>query len=137
MKKLLLFLILSLAFFNPVKAACPTEGLVPCGTADCPCTLCHLFALFNNIINFALFKLVPPLAVLMLVVGGVLFLFASGSPGTLEQAKKILTAVIIGLIIIYGAWMIIGMFLSAIGLSSFGVGLVGPDKWFKIDCSTQ
>jgi hypothetical protein len=139
MKKLLLFLILFSVIFilNPVKAACPTEGLVPCGTPDCPCQLCHLFVLLNKIINFVLFKLVPPLAVFMLVVGGVMFLFASGSPGTLEQAKKILTAVIMGLIIIYGAWMIVGMFLSAIGLSDVGIGLVGPDKWFKIDCSVQ
>jgi len=137
MKKIFLILALIL-FLSPLMVhGQESQGLVPCGGPGNPCQLCHLFVLFNNIVNFILFKLVPPLAVFMLVIGGVTFLFAGGSPETLERAKKILTAAVMGLIIIYGAWMIVGFFLSAIGLSDLGIGLVGPDKWFKIDCSVQ
>jgi len=117
-----------------IKAA----GLIPCGgKGEPPCQLCHLFVLLQNIINFILFQFVPPLAVLMIVIGGVMFFFAGGNPASAERAKQILTATIIGLVIIYASWMLVGTILSAIGLSDFGVGLVGPDKWFQINCPIQ
>jgi hypothetical protein len=92
-------------------------GLVPCGrncddpcTAECecaPCTLCHLFVLFKRIIDFLAKDVLFPLAVLMIVIGGVMFLTAAGDPGRIGTAKKILTSVVIGLVIIFLAWLIV------------------------------
>jgi len=121
---------------------CPPElrgGLVPCGkNCDdpctkacecCPCTLCHLFVLFKRIVDFATLNILFPLAVLMIVVGGVMFLTAAGDPGRIGTAKKILTSVVIGLFIIFLAWLIVDTvitFLTPAG-SPF-------QNWSTINC---
>ena len=121
---------------------CPPEllgGLVPCGrncndpcTKECeccPCTLCHLFVLFKRIVDFLTLNIIFPLAVLMIVIGGVMFLTAAGDPGRIGTAKKILTSVVIGLAIIFLAWLIVDtiiMFLTPAG-SPF-------QNWSTIDC---
>jgi len=80
---------------------CPTEGLVPCGTPDCPCELCDLFVMFNRIVKLVMINIVPPLAVLMLLFGGVLYYFGGISPAALKRANTTITSVVIGLVIIY------------------------------------
>jgi len=114
-------------------------GLVPCGrmcndpcTKECeccPCTLCHLFVLFKKIVDFITIDVLFPLAVLMIVVGGVMFLTAAGDPGRIGNAKKMLTATVIGLLIIFLAWLIVDtiiMFLTPAG-SPF-------QNWSTINC---
>jgi len=102
--------------FSQVQAA----GLVPCGGPGEPaCQLCHLFVMFDKIIDFVLINLIPPLAVLMLVIGGVMFIFAAESPTWVTRGKSIMTSVVIGLIIIYAAWLIIGLFFQVIGLTEW------------------
>ena len=121
---------------------CPPElqgGLVPCGRmcddpntdiCECdPCTLCHLFVLFKKIVDFLTLNIISPLAVLMIVVGGVMFLTAAGDPGRIGTAKKILTAVVIGLCIVFLAWLIVDTiitFLTPAG-SPF-------QNWSEINC---
>jgi len=132
---LVIFLVFIFLSFLPnlAMAQCPTEGFVPCGTEGCPCQLCHFFVMFERIIDFVLFKLVPPIAILMLVIGGVMFFFAGGSPGALTKAKSIITATVIGLIITYAAWLLIGMFFAAIGMAETEFGTAIKD-WFTIEC---
>ena len=105
------------------------NGLVPCGydtnidgTYDPEterCRFCHLFVLFENIIDFVFLKLVPPVAILMLVIGGAMFFLAAGDPGALTKAKSIITTTVIGLVIIYVSFVIVGMFLLSIGLAEW------------------
>ncbi len=132
MKKLFLIIVLAGIVFIPLITQ--AAGLVPCGgceeyneatgvciTEEPDCQFCHFFELVDNIIDFVLIKLVPPLAVLMLVIGGIMFIgatleFLPGGPTLLSDAKKLMTSVVIGLIIIYGGWIIIGLFLQTIGL---------------------
>jgi len=112
---------------------------VPCGRmcddpntdiCECdPCTLCHLFVLFKKIVDFLTLNIISPLAVLMIVVGGVMFLTAAGDPGRIGTAKKILTAVVIGLCIVFLAWLIVDTiitFLTPAG-SPF-------QNWSEINC---
>jgi hypothetical protein len=119
---------------------CPS-GFVNCAR-DCddpttywndtqPCQLCNLFYMFEKIINFVLFTIVPLAAVLMLVVGGALFIFSAGSPSNVTRAKSIITATVIGLIIVYASWLIINTFFIAIGVADW-TGLT--TGWFRIDC---
>ncbi|MBI2038613.1 MAG: hypothetical protein HYT19_01680 [Candidatus Nealsonbacteria bacterium] len=121
--------------FSPVKAA----GLVPCGgTGEPVCGFCHIFVLFNNIVNF-LFRLVPPAAAFMLMVAGVKFFMAVDNPGEVKNAQNVIKSVIIGLIIIYGAWALVGAFLSAIGLATWTQNIFS--SWwsqglFQINCPT-
>ena len=105
-------------------------GLVPCGrncndpTTDGideskPCQLCDFFVMIDGWIDGLLIMVVPPLAVLMIVIGGWMYIVSQGNPEMLSKAKKLFTAVVIGLLIIYGAYLIVGMFLWGIGLNTW------------------
>ncbi len=107
---IVLFLLLS-----PLRAGAQ-NGLVPCGTAGNPCTLCHLFELFSNIVTFVLVTVVPPIATLFLVWAGILFYTAGGDSGKITAARNVITSVIIGIVIIYGAHFFVSMILNALGV---------------------
>ena len=129
------------------------QGLIPCGKKVCingeydengicggdekefPCTFCHFFVMLDEIIDFVLFKLVPPIAILMLVIGGAMFMVASfsewGGPVTLGQAKQLITSVVIGLIIIFASWIFINLFFQVFGVEQW-TGL--QQGWFQINC---
>ena len=132
MKKtvLLFFLILFLLLVSlPAQAQ-----LVPCGGEGQPeCTICHLFLMLNNIIGFIMFKLVPPVAIVMLIVGGIMYFFAGASPQALSQAKSIITSVAIGLAIIFCAWIIINTVLVQSGI----VKAESILKWYEISCGVE
>lgn len=116
-------------------------GVIPCGLRqddpDQPgdqtkqCQLCHLFVLLDNIVDFVLFKIVLPLATLLLVIGGILFIFSAENPENVTKGRAILTSVVIGLIIIFAAWLIINSFVMLIGVSEW-TGL--REGWFQIKC---
>ncbi len=142
MKKVFLIFFLGLLFlsFVPglaqanVRTDCPAEGLVPCGTENCPCALCDFFVMFDRIIKFLLFKIVPPLAIFMVAIGGfmLIFSYAGGAgPDMLGKAKKLFSAVAIGLLIIYSAWLIVNIFFMFIGVADW-TGL--REGWWQINC---
>jgi len=140
----------------PECPICPLElqgGFVPCGRScddpitpdknECnPCQLCDLFVMLDRIIDFVLFTLVPIIAVLMIVIGGIMYMVAhfggaemlpggaKGGPAMLSQAKKLMTSVVYGLVIIYGAWLIINTFLTIIGVAEW----TGLGEWFEFPC---
>ena len=131
-KVFLIFLgIILIGVLAPVFAS--AGGLVPCGgEGEDPCTLCHLFVMLKRAIDFLI---APPggivfiIATLMLVAGGVMFLISSGEPDKVATAKKTMTNAILGLIIIFSAWLFIGLFYSVMGYE-WG-------KWNEIDCQTM
>jgi len=139
-KKIFLIIFLITLFSLPLVSL--SAGLVPCGRTDSgataeerqPCTFCHLFVMIDRVLDFLLFKIVPVLAALMIAIGGFMYIFAFGKPEMISQAKRLFTAIAIGLLIIYGAWVLINTFFAMIGLSDFGLKLTGPDKWFIINC---
>ena len=111
----------------PVSAK---AGLVPCGCDGCPCNLCHFFVLIDRIVDFLVLELVPIIATLMLVFGGVMFLFSAGNVSTIEKAKKIMTSAIFGLVIIFTAWLVINTFLMYIGVQPW----TGLGTWWAPPC---
>jgi len=136
MKKLLPVLFLALFFLfsaHSVLAASACGGpIVPCGNdATNPCKFCHFFVLFNNLVKFLLLCIVPPIAVAGIVLAGVYFIVSQGSPGTLQKARDIIKAVIIGLFIIFTAWLLINTFFSFIKVTIWK----GPSQgWFIVNC---
>ena len=134
------------------------EGFVPCGAlkpywegnvsiADgrcngdtmaeqgTPCTFCHFFVMLNGIIKYILVSIIPYLAVLMLIIGGVMYYFGGGKPDLLIKGKKILIGVVIGLFLVYGSYMLVGLFLNILGATEWTVleswASQGP---FSINC---
>ncbi|MBI2042483.1 MAG: hypothetical protein HYT21_01950 [Candidatus Nealsonbacteria bacterium] len=126
----LLIVILPLLFvnFSPAQAA----GLVPCGGSGEPaCNVCHFFQLINNLIYGFLFRIVPVIAALMFVVGGVMLLFAGAKPDLLNKAKSVITATVIGLLLIFGAWLIVNTILQKLGI----IAMPSILQWYNVGCT--
>ena len=134
MKKIFLavfFLVFVCLTILPAQAA--AQGLVPCGNPGQPdCSFCHTFSLLDNILSFLLIPsvsnpapIVLVVATLLFAVGGFFFFISAGSTARLERGKQIITATIIGLLIIYGAWLFIGLLLNSLGVTG---------SWWEIDC---
>lgn len=127
-----IIILISLFLFSADQVLAICEGpIVPCGMSGQPiCQFCHIFALINNILNFLLTCLTPVIAGLMLVFGGLYLLTAGTSPERFSQAKSIITAVIIGLVIVFLSWIFLNTFLDAIGVAEW----TGLGTWWKISC---
>jgi len=129
------------------------EGLVPCGkevmvggtwqNGKCVggtpklvyCQFCHFFVMIDGIFDFVLTYIVPPIAVLMIVVGGIMFYFAGGNPELLSRGKSLIKSVIIGLFIVYGSFMIVGFLLNVVGAADRNpIKEVWQNGVFTINC---
>ena len=116
-------------------------GLVPCGrkcddpctkTCECaPCTLCDLFVLAKRIVDFFVLYILIPLAVFTFIVGGFILLTSAGDPGRIGTGKKIMTATVIGLIIIFTSWLAVDTVIGL--LTPAGSPFQG---WKTINCGT-
>lgn len=114
-------------------------GLVPCGRNEndpntawddsAPCNLCFAFQMAKNILDY-IFFLTVGLAIFIFVIAGLFYAFSMGNPGRIEKAKQAITLAIIGLAIIFIAWLIVNVVLAALGYTHpFG------GSWNIIDCS--
>lgn len=121
MKKIIIFL--SILFFSFDFAY---AGIVPCDTLTC--TLCDFFQMISNLVNF-IYQIAAPIAVLMIVIGGTLMVVSYISPGAggeaLTKARAIFKATAIGLLIVWGGWILLNAFLIAIG---------ADPNWWQITC---
>ena len=159
MKKIVLLLFLSLLFFSLAPNLAqgdvgendqdwcediPIErrvgGLVPCGRScndpstknideSKPCQLCDFFVMIDTWIDGLLLIFAPAVAVLMIAIGGGMYIISQGNPEMLARAKKLFTAVVIGLLIIYGAFLIVGTFLWSIGLAEWTTDIY--QNWWR------
>ena len=131
LRNLLTLSVLVVLIFGLMPKSIQAAPLVPCGgEGQNPCELCHIFILFDNIVKFVLQDLVPPIAALMLVIAGGMYFMAAGDPPKSGKAKSVLTSVIMGLLIIYGAYLLVSLFFTAIGVAAW----TGLENWFIYPC---
>lgn len=103
--------------YIPIIRPC-TGKILDKKSGEKKCTWNDLEDVINRIIGFILFMIVPPIAVLMLVIGGIIILVSAGDPNLKGLGKQIIKVTIIGLFIAYGSWVIIRFILMAIGTKS-------------------
>jgi cation transport ATPase len=109
--------------------------LIPCGgPGQRVCTACDFFVLFKNVVDFLLFTIVPLLAAIIVAWGAfkALLGMAQGKVEEWKKGKDVLIAVVIGLFITYSAWLLVGLFFTAIGITS--IEGWDPKNWFQINC---
>jgi hypothetical protein len=106
--------------------------IVPECTGLKGCGLCDLFLLITNIYNFIAFKLAPPIAGVLIVLAGALFLTSGGSEERVSQAKKIFVNIILGLIFIYASWLIVNSIIQVIGKDIQGWS---KTTWMQFKCN--
>ncbi|MDP3999099.1 MAG: pilin [bacterium] len=125
-KFLILYLIailLSLSLAGSAQAA-----LVPCGgTGQAACTFCDFLKLAKNVIDW-LVGIASTLAVAFIVWGGFVIMMAGGSPEKMTEGRKTITIAVTGLIIVFGAWLIIGTLFNVI------TGSPSALPWNSIQC---
>ncbi len=142
--KLLTFLVLLFTFyflFSFSVFAAEYLPLVPCGLKVQPsggipnwnyvrpCTTCDGFKLAENVIDFFLKGLVPPVAAVLFIAGGLMILLGGARPEWVAFGKKIFWNTFIGLLIILASWVIVNTFIQ-----SFGPNQV-KGNWFSFTCS--
>ena len=68
----------------------------------------------KEIIGFTNFlvTLMSPFAILMLIVGGIMYVTSAGDEEAQSKAKRIITLALVGLLIIYGAFAVVTTFIS-------------------------
>lgn len=98
-------------------------GLVPCGRKIdkdgflvCPCQIDHILILVRNIFNFIVYYISIPLAGLLIIIGGTILIISAGNPGLAALGKRILWGAIIGILLIWCAWLIIYTLLLIMGV---------------------
>jgi hypothetical protein len=67
----------------------------------------------------------------MFAVGGFWWLTAAGIPDRIEKGKKTLVAAVVGILIIFGAWVIVNSLLAALTgqLGQGAVKVLGGQWW--------
>lgn len=120
-KKISIFFIgIFILIFITSIAFAEGAGIVPCDGVDVKCTSDHLFDLINNIAEVAV-PIINALAFGLIVWGGIHMITAGDDASKFDKGKKIILAVAVGIIIIYGAKFLV---------TSFVKGLGGNTDWF-------
>ncbi len=132
MKKLLAFLLL---FFIPVFAFAQTSathgGLLE-GVPKDPSqmSLCHIFLVMKNVINFLFFTLLLPTAICLAIYISIMYYFGGDDPGKILKAQKTFKSMLIGIFIMFSAWLFVNLFMQMIGVADPGL----KDGWFIMKC---
>ncbi len=109
--------------------------LVPCGRPGEPdCNLCYLLQMGKNIIYFLLEYVAIPIAVLFIVYGAFMIMFAAGNEDRVKSGRKIIQTAVWGVLIALAAWLIINTIISVLASLTTDVppGPVLP--WGQLPC---
>jgi len=110
-----------------IENALAQGGIMPAATGNTSCTGPNASASYcgdyqvNDFVTLAIniaqliLGLVGSLSLIMFVYGGVMFLISAGSSDKIAQAKKILVAAVVGLIIVFSSWLIIKFVSDTLG----------------------
>ncbi len=104
-----------------IPVACLCGGQIetvvnPDGSTAKTTITCGLPQIIQTIFNFVtlLLALTGSAALLMFTYGGIMFIIAFGSSERVQKAKQVLTAAVIGIIIIFSAWVVINFVILAL-----------------------
>lgn len=113
----LMFFVLLLPSFASAKTV---MGIVVCGNASVngevpvseQCTFNDLINEVQVVINFLIFKIAAPLAAVMFVYAGFLYLTNGGNESRVRQAHEVFWNVFIGLVVALAAWIVMSFILT-------------------------
>ncbi len=116
--------------FSRYAQAIDVEEIILKDVSDDPRNLCQIIQLIVNIKNLIL-MIGGPIAALMIIIGGIAYGAAQGNSDKTQQAKKIMTYAILGMVIIILAWVIVGGIITALFGKDFG------SAWYTIECNIK
>ena len=109
-------IIIGLGFVTQVQAA-PIISENTLGK-DCyengNCSLNHFIKIIEQYYK-NIFGLIGSIALIMFIIGGVMFLVSGGSQEKVSKAKSLMLSAVIGLLIIFASYLIIEFVLKTVG----------------------
>ena len=105
-----------------------SDSIVPCGSGSNFCTLCDLVKLASNLINIGIFIAVT-LSAITFAIAGLKYMSSGDDASKAAEARKMLTKVVVGLVIILGAWVGVDTLMKIV----LDEQKFGP--WNSIGCS--
>ncbi|MCX6731510.1 MAG: hypothetical protein NTX55_00795 [Candidatus Parcubacteria bacterium] len=101
-------------------------ALVPCGVSPGvgpvkECTVCDLFVLVKKVVDFLTEAVAMPVAVIILIYGGIMMLTSGGSEDKIRKGKSAVWGAVWGLVIVFAAWLIIDTIIKWLGTGGQGV----------------
>lgn len=126
-----LFLSLSL-FISPAVSS--AANLVPCGGPnEKACQTCDVVTMVNGIVQW-LIIIMGTIAAIIIVYAGVKLVTSGGNSHAAQEAKSMMSNIIIGYIIVLAGWLIVDYIMKALVTddpsATFGV-------WNQLTCTTQ
>jgi amino acid permease len=133
-----LFLAISLLLLSPflVSATTTDTGLVPFSDTNCPAgytgncgdySLNDLIVLVVKVSRWIL-GIVGSLTLVMFTYGGFTFLISAGSSEKVGEARKIIAAAVVGLLIVLSSFLIIKFVLGAMGIANWNGQLLTTNE---------
>jgi hypothetical protein len=89
-------------------------GNKPDGTPFGGCGTSAFFSFLRRLMIYLIFYIATPLAVVFVAVGGFVIMFAAGNTSRYEAGKKMITTALTGMVIVYGAFIIINLIFFAL-----------------------
>jgi sorbitol-specific phosphotransferase system component IIBC len=71
--------------------------------------------MFGRAFDFVVLNIVPPFALIMFIISGIMFFTAIGDSSKLEKSKSIMISTVIGIVLISLAWLITVQIYSIFG----------------------
>jgi hypothetical protein len=100
--------------------------IVQCGRSDqvpeVPCTPCFMFKTVENVSDLIFKGITGPLAAFMFVVAGGMFLIGAGNVKLQQQARTLFTNTVIGIVVIFVAWIGTNFLIKNIAPNSVAAG---------------
>lgn len=87
------------------------RGIVPCDGTDCGFD--DLIRMSSNLINWLIYISIP-IAAVVFMYAGVLYVTAAGNPSRVSQAHELFKNVAFGLVIVLAAWLIVYTITNAL-----------------------
>lgn len=136
MKKVISLLAVSLLVFsfsfNSAQAA--QIQIVPACAASGNCSTCDLIAMAIDLAN-TMAAVAGSLALIMLIIGGGMWIFSGASEELIEKGKKIIKGTFTGLVIMIFAWMAVNFIIHALSGSSVENATIFSRKWWNPECT--
>ena len=125
------YIIPVLFLFPVVTFAQDVTAIVPCGYEGAPdCQACHLVELADNIVRF-LVQMGALLGTLAIIIAGVLLLSSGANMTRRQKAKSMIKNVVIGFLILIGAWFLVDTIIKQfVDSEQFQFGV-----WNQVQCT--
>lgn len=127
-----LFALLIISSITLAPDVSSAQGFVPCDGVDC--TFCHIIQTGNNILNW-LFGVIFVIFGVVVFVAGFNLMTSGGNQSKLDDAKKKLSNALVGIIIIFAAWLIVDTVMKTLVNNGSLTGVTGSlGMWNEISC---